>query len=164
MPAPRKRKTKALPPLPYEDEEQAAVIEYCEIMHMPFFHVNNEMWTESWSQLAKAKKLGVKKGVPDLFVFVPIGRYDDGETAYQLVTIEMKRRKGNSASAEQKAWGKIIEAANIPHVVCKGAMPAIAFLKYAKLHYSKRWKQKQYELQTFKEALSQAMQPEGKTK
>lgn len=150
--------------MPYEDEEQAAVLEYCDIWHMPYFHVNNEMWTESWSQLAKAKKLGVKKGVPDLFVFIPIGRYPDDTTAYQMVTIEMKRRKGNNASAEQKAWGLIFEQANIPHAVCKGAMQAVDFLKFAKAHYSKRWRQDQERLQSFKEALSAAMQPEGKTK
>lgn len=162
MPAPRRRKPKVLPPLPYEDEEQAAVIEYCEIMHMPYFHVNNEMWTESWSQLAKAKKLGVKKGVPDLFIFIPVGRHFDGDIAYQQVTVEMKRKKGNNASAEQKAWGKILEQAGIPHTVAKGAMEAIGFLKFAKSHYTKRWKQEQDRLQSFKEALSAAMQPEGK--
>lgn len=153
-----RRTKKPTPIIPYEDEEHAAVLEFCDIMHMPYFHVNNEMWTESWSQLAKAKKLGVKKGVPDIFVYVPIGRYDDGETAYQQVTIEMKRKKGSSTSAEQKEWGRILEAANIPHAVCKGAQPAINFLRFAKEHYSRRFKIEQANLQTFKEALAAAME------
>ena len=142
--------------MPYEDEEHAAVLEFCDIMHMPYFHVNNEMWTESWSQLAKAKKLGVKKGVPDIFIFVPIGRYADGETAYQMVTIEMKRRKGNSASAEQKEWGRILEASNIPHIVAKGAQPAIGFLRFAKQYHTRQWSANPVHLQSFKQAWSDA--------
>lgn len=153
MPVRKTKRPKVLPALPYEDEEQAAVLEYCDIWHMPYFHVNNEMWTESWSQLAKAKKLGVKKGVPDLFVFVPIGRYPDDTTAYQMATIEMKRRKGNNASAEQKAWGLILEQSNVPHAVCKGAMQAVDFLKIVKAHYSKRWAADQEALQSFKIAM-----------
>lgn len=147
---------------PLEDEEQVAVLEYCDIYRMPYFHVNNELWTSSWSQLAKAKKLGVKKGVPDIFVYVPIGRYHDDTTAYQQVTIEMKRKKGSSTSAEQKEWGRILEAANIPHAVCKGAQPAINFLRFAKEHYSRRFKTEQANLQLFKEALSAAMEEPAK--
>lgn len=147
------RRKKITPIIPYEDEEHAAVLEFCDIMHMPYFHVNNEMWTESWSQKAKAKKLGTKAGVPDIFIFIPVGRHIDESTAYQLVTIEMKRRKGSSTSAEQKEWGRIIEAASIPHAVCKGAQPAINFLRFAKQYYSKRWRADQAVLQSFKESM-----------
>ena len=151
------RRPKAIPIIPYESEEQGAVLEYCDIWHMPYFHVNNEMWTTSWKQKQTAKAMGTKSGVPDLFIFIPVGRYDDGETAYQMVAVEMKRKRGSSTSAEQIEWGKIIEQASIPHAICKGANEAIAFLKFAKQHYTKQWKREQARLQSFKEALSAAM-------
>lgn len=152
------RKTKKPQPIvPYESEEQQAVLEYCDIWHMPYFHVNNEMWTTSWKQKATAKAMGTKSGVPDLFIFVPVGRYEDDSPAYQLVTIEMKRKKGSTTSAEQIEWGKTIEAANIPHAICKGATEAIGFLKFAKQHYAKRWKLEQFAIQSFKDALAESM-------
>lgn len=147
------RRPKAIPIIPYESEEQGAVLEYCDIWHMPYFHVNNEMWTTSWKQKQTAKAMGTKSGVPDLFIFVPIGRYENDMPAYQLVTIEMKRKKGSSTSAEQIEWGKTIEQANIPHAICKGANEAIGFLKFAKQYYAKQWKRQQAQLQAFKEAL-----------
>lgn len=154
---PQRKTKKPVPVIPYESEEQGAVLEYCDIWHMPYFHVNNEMWTTSWKQKATAKAMGTKSGVPDLFIFIPVGRREDDSPAYQMVAIEMKRKKGSSTSKEQLEWKVIIEAAGIPHAICKGANEAIAFLKFAKQHYTKRWRRDQDQLRSFADALSAAI-------
>lgn len=78
---------------------------------------------------AKLKRMGQSAGVWDYEIFLPIkgitGEIDD----YQLIKIEMKRRKGGTVSAEQKAWGKIYETAGIPNKICRGADEAIEFVK-----------------------------------
>lgn len=128
MPRPKKPQ----PIVPYESEEQQAVLDYCDIWHMPYFHVNNEMWTTSWKQKMTAKAMGTKSGVPDLFVFIPIGRQADDSPIYRMITIEMKRRKGSATSETQIEWGVIFTRSNIPHRICKGATEAIEFIKECK--------------------------------
>jgi hypothetical protein len=145
--------------VPYEIEEQEAVLEYCDIWHMPHFHVNNEMWTTSWKQKNTAKRLGTKSGVPDLFVFVPLGRNTvTNEPAYKLITIEMKRRKGSSTSETQKEWGRIFNQAAIPHAVCKGATEAINFIKMAQKYYGKAYRKDQDTTAGFIEALNASLE------
>lgn len=150
-------------PVPLEVEEQEAVLEYCEIWHMPHFHVNNEMYTTSWKQKATAKRLGTKSGVPDLFVFVPVAKADiTGEAIYQMITIEMKRRKGSTTSDTQVEWGRVFTQAAIPHAVCKGATEAIAFIKFCKTHYSKHWKKQRDLADSLMETLTEQLTEEGK--
>lgn len=121
--------------VPLEIEEQEAVLEFCDIWHMPYFHVNNEMWTTSWKQKATAKRNGTKKGVPDLFVFIPRPTTRESNLPqYQMITIEMKRRQGSATSAEQLEWGRTFTQSDIPHRVCKGATEAIEFIKEIKAH------------------------------
>lgn len=139
---------------PLEDDEQVAVIEYCEIYRMPFFHVNNELWTSSWKQKARAKKLGTQSGVPDLFIFIPMGNNQvTGEPAYKMVAVEMKRRKGSNTSEAQKNWGRIMTQAAVPHAVCKGATEAIEFIKFCKQYYGKAYRAEQDTIKNFSEAL-----------
>lgn len=76
----------------------------------------------------KAKKMGTSKGFPDLLVFVPIKGIEDEVDAYQMLAIEMKRKKGSTISPEQKEWLAILEMAGIPSRVCKGADEAIDFV------------------------------------
>lgn len=64
----------------------------------------------------KRKKEGVKKGVPDLVVFLP----------KQILFVEMKRLKKSSTSKEQKEWNTTINI--FPYsiaVICKGGQAAI---------------------------------------
>lgn len=78
---------------------------------------------------AKLKRMGQSAGVWDYEIFLPIkgitGEIDD----YQLIKVEMKRRKGGTVSPEQKRWGKIYETAGIPCKICQGADEAIEFVK-----------------------------------
>ena len=105
--------------IPSEDAEQVAVVQELEARGIPYWHTNNEIWTSSWKQKARAKAMGTQSGIPDLFVCFP----------GQLVGIEMKRRKGGIVSPNQKYWANIIEQCNIPVWVAHGydeAMEVVA--------------------------------------
>lgn len=104
---------------PSEDEEQIAVVAELDARGIPYWHTNNEIWTSSWKQKARAKAMGTQSGIPDLFVCFP----------GQLVGIEMKRQKGGVVSPNQKYWAAIIEQCNIPVWIAHGydeAMEVIA--------------------------------------
>lgn len=102
-------------PVPSEDVEQIHFVQWLDGEGIPYWHTNNEMWTKSWKQKNRAKEMGVKSGIPDLFLAF------DGK----LVGIEMKRTKGGVVSENQKYWGTILEAAGIPCFVCRGCDHAI---------------------------------------
>lgn len=97
-------------PVPSEDQEQIWFVQWLDEQGIPYWHTNNEMWTKSWKQKNRAKAMGVKSGIPDLFLCF------DGK----LVGIEMKKTKGGVVSDNQKYWGTILEAAGIPCFVCRG--------------------------------------------
>ena len=65
----------------------------------------------------KLKAEGVKPGVPDLCLPVP----RDG---YHGLYVEMKRQKGGTVSADQKAWIKALQGQGYMAAVCKGAADA----------------------------------------
>jgi hypothetical protein len=77
----------------------------------------------------KMKKMGTSKGFPDLLVLVPIRGIDGSVDCYQMLAIEMKRRRGSTTTIEQKQWLSILELAGIPARVCKGADEAIKFVQ-----------------------------------
>ena len=104
--------------LPTEDQEQMAFIQWCDAKHLPVFHVNNEMWTRSWKQKMRAKAMGVRPGVPDLFVVLPT----------RLVAIEMKRSKGGRVSDAQRYWLRTLNLAGVEAHVCRGCAEAIQFV------------------------------------
>ena len=84
---------------PTEEAEQTAVIEWATIMEKQFpelallHHCPNG---EARNPIigAKLKRMGVKAGVPDLFLPVPRG-------GFHGLWIEMKRRKGGRVSEGQ---------------------------------------------------------------
>lgn len=78
---------------------------------------------------AKLKRIGQSRGVFDYDVYVPIKGITGEVDCYELVKIEMKRKKGGTVSAEQKQWAKIYDMAGITNKVCKGADEAIAFIE-----------------------------------
>lgn len=104
--------------IPTEDEEQAAVVQYCDLKRYKRFRVPNETFTKSWAQKNKNKRLGVSSGVPDLFVIVN----------NRLIAIEMKRTKGSTTSLQQKEWITALLKSGIPAKVCRGADEAIRFI------------------------------------
>lgn len=112
-----------------EDAEQIAVVQELKMLGIPYWHTNNEMWTSSWAQKARAKAMGVQSGIPDLFVCFP----------GQLVGIEMKRKYGGTVSENQKKWAYIIEQCNIPVWVAHGYDEAMEVIeKYKPLGKIKR--------------------------
>lgn len=108
-----------------EDREHYAVVQWCEAQGIPIFHVPNNTWTKSVMQRTRNNLLGVRAGVPDLWV--PIA-------GVGLVVIEMKRPKEkgktNYPTPAQKEWIERLNA--IPGVeafVCYGAEEAVKILK-----------------------------------
>lgn len=108
-----------------EDREQYAVIQYCDIKGLAVFHVPNSTWTKSVMQRTKNTLLGVRSGVPDLFVLLP----NVGTIAIELKRAKEKGKSG-TVSANQKAWLEILN--NIPGTdahVCHGADEAIKVIE-----------------------------------
>lgn len=110
--------------IPLEDAEQHTYIQWLEAKGIRYFAVPNivKLIGMVKSKIAKIrfwqqrKKEGVKKGVPDLVVFLP----------NLILFVEMKRKNGSTASAEQKDWFEIINT--YPYaksLICYGAGSAI---------------------------------------
>lgn len=115
-----------------EEQEQMEFVRWLRINKIPHFHCPNEVGGQTRSlkvRAIKMKRMGVSKGVPDLFIFIPVAGINGHTDAYQAVAIEMKRKKGARTSDEQKEWLKVLELAGIPCAVCKGADKAIEFVK-----------------------------------
>ena len=87
---------------PTEEQEQAAVIEWRDLMLPQFpeledlIHIPNGGW-RSKSEAVRLKKIGVKPGVSDLFLPSPVGKYHG-------LWIEMKRQQGGRLRPDQKDW------------------------------------------------------------
>ncbi len=118
--------------IPLEQEEQMVFVEWCHYMGIKCHHCANEIGGSTPAlklRAIKAKRMGTSKGFPDLLVCVPIKGVTGEVDSYQLLAIEMKRKKGSVTSKEQKEWLGILEMAGIPSKVCKGADEAIEFVK-----------------------------------
>ena len=98
-------------PVPTEDQEQIDFIGWLDEEGIPYWHVPNETFAPSWAAKAKNKKLGVKAGIPDLFLVFKEG----------LVCIEMKRTVGGKLSDYQMMWHAILALSGTPVFTCKGA-------------------------------------------
>jgi len=121
---------------PLEDDECITFSTWLKLNNIPHAHIANESRSSNKNAIirgAKLKKMGQSRGVWDYEVYVPIKGITGEVDCYELLKIEMKRRKGGTVSIEQKQWGKIYELAGIPCKICKGADEAIAFVnKYLK--------------------------------
>ena len=116
---------------PLEDDECIAFSMWLNENAIPHAHIANESRSSSQHAMirgAKLKRMGQSRGVWDYEVYVPIKGIDGTVDCYELLKIEMKRRKGGTVSAEQKQWGKIYELAGINCKVCKGADEAIKYV------------------------------------
>ena len=87
---------------PSEEQEQMTVIEWRDLMAKQFpdledlIHIPNGGW-RSKPEAARFKRLGVRRGVSDLFLPAPRGKYHG-------LWVEMKRRQGGKLSPDQKDW------------------------------------------------------------
>ena len=71
---------------PTEDCEQIRFVQWLETMKLAFHHIPNSTYTKYWSVKARNKRLGVRKGFPDMIVLVPTKTHGT-----RTVFIEMKR-------------------------------------------------------------------------
>lgn len=118
--------------IPYEEDEQIAFVQWMQLHNIPHAHVPNEIGGSSRSvkiRAIKMKRMGTSKGFPDLLVFLPFKGITGAVDAYEMVAIEMKRKKGGTVSKEQKQWIEILTKAGVPSKVCRGADEAIDFVK-----------------------------------
>jgi hypothetical protein len=108
-------------PLPTEEREQMAVVQYLELKGHKFTAIPNETGggVEHYRRATKMKRQGVRKGFPDMVAIIN----------NQFICIEMKRIKGSKISQEQKDWIEAIERASIPVKVCYGSDEAIEFIQ-----------------------------------
>lgn len=104
--------------VPTEADEQSAFVEWLELKGLKFSSIPNSTYTTSWNQKHINKKLGLRKGLPDLLIVVP----NDC-----LIFIEMKRKKKSKTYPEQKDWIEALNSVdNVAAVICYGADEAIA--------------------------------------
>jgi hypothetical protein len=120
------------PPIPTEEQEQAALAEYLNMVIGPdkWFHVPNEGKSHV-AYRVKQRKMGLKSGVPDVIIVRRPPLYPDSLGA----AIELKRRKGGIVSDNQARWHKSMKAEGWLVSVCYGADDAIRQLRewgYAK--------------------------------
>lgn len=111
-----------LPP-PTEDQEQVALASYLDMVARDkWFHVPNGSH-KSIAQRMRFKRLGLKPGVPDVWVVIP-------KKGFYGLVIEMKRQKGGVVSDEQKKWVEYLRNVGFSVHVCKGAGPAVEVVNW----------------------------------
>lgn len=111
-------------PLPTEDDEQRAVVQWLEVHRVEFAHVPNGGY-RTRVEAAIFRGLGVKRGVPDLIIFDRPPALPGAPAA----AIEMKRRKGGVVSPEQREWLEKLRQRGWAVAVCEGADQAIRVLE-----------------------------------
>lgn len=112
-----------------EAQEQACVIKWSQQPHIRsqwpelalLFHIPNGGSRDA-VEGRHLKAQGVKRGVPDLCLPVPSGRYHG-------LYIELKTERGR-ASAEQKWWIERLNAAGYFAKVCHGWEAAVRVLEW----------------------------------
>ncbi len=113
--------------IPTEEDEQMTVIDWAEKRTSVYpalkllFHIPNG-GKRSKAEAARFKAMGVRAGVPDLFLPVPRGRYHG-------LWIEMKRTKDGKISENQKWWIGALNSLGYSAQVAYGAEQAIRQLE-----------------------------------
>lgn len=111
--------TKTKKPTASETEEQITVISYCDIKGIPIYHIANEgKRTRYTGDLLK--RMGMRKGFPDLCIPVAKGKYHG-------FYIEMKSHTGKPTN-EQISWLKRLKAQGYATAICYGADEAIQII------------------------------------
>lgn len=111
----------AYPPRPLEADEQEAVVQYCAYAGIDVIHIPNEGKRSAWYG-AKLRAVGLKSGVPDLFI--PAAR-----KGFHGLFIEMKRDGKAKPTRAQLEWNMKLNSAGYRAVICYGAAEAIRVLQ-----------------------------------
>lgn len=111
---------------PTEHQEQCTLVEWMEYQGLKFTAIPNSTYTKSWKQKVKNTQSGLRPGLPDLLIIIPI---DKSRTCKaEMVFIELKRQKGGKTSESQKEWIEAINGAGVAAHICKGCDEAIEVL------------------------------------
>ena len=101
-----------------EDQIQIAFIEYLEnhkdFDKIKFSMIPNDTYTESFNQKNRNKKMGLRAGLPDLFLCVN----------NSVFFIEFKTKTG-IVSDKQKKWHSVLNLTSCPVYVCRSTQEAI---------------------------------------
>ena len=110
-----------------EAEEQEMVMKWADMNRGKYpplfwlFHIPNG-GSRHPAEALHLKRMGVKPGVPDLFIPCPVG-------GFHGLWIEMKSLTGRP-TALQKQWIEYLRSQGYKAYVCKGAKEAITCLKW----------------------------------
>lgn len=104
---------------PKEDMEATMFADYLRARGIMFGHIKNENTINNFAYIAKMKRLGVNRGVPD-YIIVHKGK---------IIFIEMKRVKGSKVSPEQEQWIKALNDAGCYARICYGHIDAESFVE-----------------------------------
>lgn len=99
-----------------ESQEQQAVIKYCDLKHIPIFHIPNG-GSRNAREAANLKKQGVRPGIPDLML--PVAKQ-----GYHGLFIEMKVGY-NKPTENQEKWMDLLSKNGYLVKTCWGADEAI---------------------------------------
>ncbi|WP_020408945.1 VRR-NUC domain-containing protein [Hahella ganghwensis] len=116
--------------IPSEHEEQKALVQWADCQRIPQGLIGDFLFSvpnggdRHRIVAAKLKAEGVRKGVPDLMLALPLG-------GYAGLFIEMKRRKGGKLYSHQQQWITRLKKVGYKVVVCAGWDAArIAIIQY----------------------------------
>lgn len=104
-----------------EAGEQEAVIQFCEYAGIEVVHIPNE-GKRSARYGAQLKRLGLRKGFPDLFI-------PQARNGFYGLMIELKADNTKKPTKEQLRWIAKLNAAGYCATVCYGAEAAIREIK-----------------------------------
>ncbi len=120
---------------PTEAQEQLTLAEYLDTRgDLLWLHIPNERKANP-RYVAKLKRLGMKKGAPDVLVFKRFkidwhtGGVISSPREYLGLAIELKRQRGGVMSVEQKWWLDDLGYAGWFSTSCRGAAEAIKVIE-----------------------------------
>ena len=106
---------------PTEDDVQVAVVDYCDLMRIVCVHIPNES-KRSQAYGAKMKRMGLRKGFPDLFI--PTAR-----NGFHGLFIELKRDKESRPTKEQLEWLSHLNREGYRAIIAYGVDEAMKEIK-----------------------------------
>lgn len=124
------------PPEPNEDEEQMALFEWARLQcgrwpELALMHHIPNGGKRSKTEAARFKEMGVKAGVPDIFLPAAKG-------GHHGLYIELKRQRGGKVSERQKEWAEALSKQGYRVIICHGwPAAAEAILEYLKMDKEK---------------------------
>lgn len=102
---------------PTEAQEQAALVEWCDLMRIPVVHIPNE-GKRTLANGRELARMGLRRGFPDLFIAA-------ARNGFHGLFIELKRIKGGRVTEPQQKWIDFLNKHGYHAVICYGADEAI---------------------------------------